>query len=148
MKRCTASGARGAPRSCPSVSPVIAVIVAPSGRAGIDERLELVDDLEADDLDGPDLADLRRAGTQAGRLEVDDDVRRVLEQEVDAERPCERDRVAVPCEAGVGLDDLREERARERDRRLPQGEEPARRLVGDDRPAPLLDELHEAVGGV
>ena len=100
------------------------------------------------DLDRADLADLRRAGPQAGRLEVDDDVRRVLEQEVDAERPRERDRVAVPREPRVGLDDLGEERARERDRRLAQREEPARRLLGDDRSAPLLDELHEAVGGV
>ena len=117
-------------------------------RAGIDERLELVDDLEADDLDRSDLADLRRAGAQAGRLEIDDDVRRVLEQEVDAERPGQRDRVAVPREPRVGLDDLGEKRARERDRRLAEREEPARRLLGDDRPAPLLDELHEPVGGV
>ena len=89
-----------------------------------------------------------RARAQAGRLEIDDDVRRVLEQEVDAERPRERDRVAVPREPRVGLDDFGEERAGERDRRLPEREEPARRLLGDDRPAPLLDELHEAIGGV
>ena len=82
----------------------------------VDERLELVDDLEAAHLDGADLADLRRAGPQARRLEVDDDVRRVLEQEVGAERAREPDGVAVPREARVGLDDVREERAGERDR--------------------------------
>ena len=39
------------------------------------------------DPHGADLADLRRPGPQAGRLEVDDDVGRVLEQQVGAERP-------------------------------------------------------------
>ena len=148
MNRCTATGARGAPRSCPSVSPVIAVIVAPSGVPGSTSVSNSSTISKPTILHGSDLADLRRARAQAGRLEVDDDVRRVLEQEVDAERPRQRDRVAVPREPGVGLDDLGEERARERDRRLPQREEPARRLLGDDRPAPLLDELHEAIGGV
>ena len=146
--RCTAAGADGAPRSCRSVRPVSAEIAGASGTCRVDERLELVDDLEAAHLDGADLADLRRAGPQPGRLEVDDDVRRVLEQEVGAERSGEPDRVAVPREPRVGLDHLGEERAGERDRRLAQREEPPRRLLGDDRPAPLLDELHEPVGGV
>ena len=108
----------GAPRSCRSVSPVSAVIVGPSGTPRIDERLELVDELEADDAHRADLADLRRARPQAGRLEVDDDERRVLEQQVGAERPRERDRVAAPREPRVRLDDLGEQRAREPDRRL------------------------------
>ncbi len=114
----------------------------------IDERLELVDDLEADHFDRPDLADLGRTGPQSGRLEVDDDVRRVLEQEIDAKRTCEPDRVAVPRESRVGFDHLGKECASESDRRLAQREEPAGRLIGDDGSAPFLDELHESVGGV
>ena len=115
---------------------------------GIDQRLELLRELEPADAYCADLADLGRAGPEPGRLEIDDDVRRVLEREPVAGRSGEGHRVAVPREAGVGLDHLREQRARERDRRLPQGEQPPRRLVGDDGAAPLLDELHEPVGGV
>ena len=118
------------------------------GHPGIDERLELLRELEPADAHRADLADLGRAGPESGRLQIDDDVRRVLEREPVAGRPGEGHRVAVPREAGVGLDHLREQRARERDRRLPQGEQPPRRLVGDDGAAPLLDELHEPVGGV
>jgi len=114
----------------------------------VDERLEFVDDLEADHLDRADLADLGGPGPQSGRLEVDDDVGRVLEQEVGAERTCKPDRVAVPRESRVGFDDLSQECASESDRRLPQREEPASRLVGDDGSAPFLHEFHEAVGGV
>ena len=114
----------------------------------IDERLEFVDDLEADHLDCADLADLGRAGPQSGRLEVDDDVGRVLEQEIGAERTCEPDCVAVPRESGVGLDHLGQECASESDGRLAQREEAAGGLVGDDGSAPFLHELHEAVGGV
>ena len=116
--------------------------------ARIDERLELLDDLEPDDLHGADLADLRGAWTKAGRLEVDDDVRRVLEEEPGAERRCEGNRIAVPREPSIRLDDLREERTCQRDRRLPKREEPARRFLGDDRASAFLDELHEAVGCV
>ncbi len=46
---------------------------------GVDERLELLDELVAAHLDGADLADLRRPWSKARRLEVDDDVGRVLE---------------------------------------------------------------------
>ncbi len=126
---------------------------AAAGRGGerhvrIDERLEFTDDLEADHLDCADLADLGRAGPQAGRLEVNDDVGCVLEQQAGSERACKPDCVAVPGEASIGFDHLGQEGARQRDRRLAEREEPARRLLGDDRPAPLLDELHEPVGGV
>ena len=114
----------------------------------VDERLELFGELEAPHLDGADLADLRRAGSQSRRLEVDHDVRRILEQELRTERAGESDRIAVPREPRVGLDNIREQRARECDRCLPQRKEPACRLLGDDRPAPLLDELDEPVGRV
>ena len=148
MNRCTAAGARGAPRSCRSVSPVIAVIVAPSGVPGSTSVSNSSTSSKPTILTAPISQICGGARAQPCRLEVDDDVGRLLEQEVDAERARERDRVAVPREPRVGLDDLREKRARERDRRLAEREEPAGRLLGDDRPPPLLDELHEAVGGV
>ena len=117
-------------------------------RARIHERLEVGAELESLHAHRADLADLRRAGAQAGRLEVDDDVRRLLEQEVAARRLGERDGVAAPGEPCVRLDHLGQERAREGDRGLAQREEPLRRLVRDDRAATLLDELHQPVGGV
>jgi hypothetical protein len=48
----------------------------------------------------------------------------------------------------MGVADRGAPRPRERDRRLAEREEPARRLLGHDRPSSLLDELHEAIGGV
>ena len=77
--------------------------------ARVDERLELVDQLEALHQHGADLADLRRPGPEAGRLEIDDDVARLLEEQVGAERPREPDRVAVPREPRIGLDHLGEQ---------------------------------------
>ena len=77
--------------------------------ARVDERLELVDELEALHQHGADLADLRQPGPEAGRLEIDDDVARLLEEQVGAERPREPDRVAVPREPRIGLDHLGEQ---------------------------------------
>ena len=114
----------------------------------IDERLEFVDDLEADDLDCADLADLGRAGPQSGRLEVDDDVGRVLEQEIGAERTREPDRVAVPRESRVGLDHLGKEAMRPSDGRLARAKSrgtPRRRTTS---PCRFSTSLHESVGGV
>ena len=114
----------------------------------IDERLELGLDLEAAQAYRSDLADPGPAGAQSRRLEVDDDVGRVLEQESRARRLGERDGVAAPGEPGIGLDDICEQRAGEGDRRLAEGEEPPRCVLREDRPALLLHELHEAVGRV
>jgi len=60
----------------------------------------------------------------------------------------ERDGVAVPGEPRVCLDDLGQQRARQRHRGVPQGEETEGGLLGDHRAAPLLDQLHQAVGCV
>ena len=117
-------------------------------KSWIDEGLELGLDLEAAEAHRPDLADPGLPGPQPGRLEVDDDVRRVLEQERRAGRLGERHRVAAPREPRIGLDDVREQRAREGDGRLPEGEEPPRRILREHRPALFLDELHQAVGRV
>ena len=96
-----------------------------------------------------DLARPRGAGPQAGRLEVEDDERRPLEQQLLARRGGERDEVAGPAQPRVRRDRLGEQRAREPDghgraelQHLP------RRLVGGHRPAALLDELDEPVGGI
>ena len=89
-----------------------------------------------------------RARAQAGRLEVDDDERRVLEQEVGAGRVREADSVAAPREARVLADDLLEQAAGKPDRCVAQREQPSRRLLDVDRPTPLLDELDQPVGGV
>ena len=147
-KSCTAAGADGAPRSCRSVRPVSDEIDAASGTCGSTSVSNRSTISKPHTLAAPISQICDVPGRKPGRLEVDDDVRRVFEQEVGAERSREPDGVAAPREPRVGLDDLGEERARERDRRLAQREEPARRLLGDDRSAPLLDELHEAVGGV
>ncbi len=120
----------------------------PERHPGVDERLELGLDLEPAHAHGSDLADLRGPGPQAGGLEVDDDVRRLLEQQVLAERPREPDRVAVPREPRVGLDDVGQQAASERDRGRAEREQPPGRLLGEHRPAPLLDELHQPVGRV
>ena len=114
----------------------------------IDEGLELGLDLEAAKAYRSDLADPGLAGAQARRLEVDRDVRRLFEQERRAERLGERDSVPAPRESRIGLDDVCEQRARERDGRLPEREEPPRGVFREHRPALLLDELHEAVGRV
>src|SRR5207302_2388195 len=83
-----------------------------------------------------------------GRLEVDDDVRRRFDEQLGSSGRGERDRVAAPAQSRVRLDDLGEQGARECDRRGSEREEPSRGLVRDDRSTPLLDQLHEAVGGV
>src|SRR4029077_11439734 len=105
-------------------------------------------EVEPAQTDRPDLADPGAAGSQPCRLEVDDDVGRLLEQQPRARRLGQRDGVSAPREPGVGLDDVLEERAREGDRCLPQGEEAPRRVLGEDRAALFLDQLYETIGRV
>ena len=79
---------------------------------------------------------------EGSRLEIDNDVGRVLEQEVDSEWLRQRDRVAVSTRAARQLSTTSASSGRGGgSRRLPEREEPARRLLGHDRPAPLLDEV-------
>ena len=133
-KRRTASAGRGAPRRCSFAQARDRRRAGRDAEARIDERLELVDQLELTDPDGADLADRGRPRPQSGRLEVDDDERRPLEEELGSGRLRERDRVAVPRQARVGFHDLGQERAREGDRRLAQGEQPPRRVLGGTGP--------------
>ncbi|MCZ7588821.1 MAG: hypothetical protein M5U27_08240 [Gaiella sp.] len=118
------------------------------GDAGVDQGLERVGELERADPLRADLADPRRSRREPGRLEIDDDEVRVLEQEVRARRRGQPDRGATPRESRVARDDVVEERPREGRRGAREREEGARRLVGGHRPAPRLDELDEPVGGV
>ena len=101
------------------------------------------------DAHGADLADLRRARPQARRLEVDDDVRRVLEQQRRRRRP-RRARRASPRQASrasASTTSASSERASAtgawRSAKSCRAASSA-----DDRPAPLLHELHEPVGRV
>jgi hypothetical protein len=94
------------------------------------------------------ISQIPSAGLQSRRLEVDDDVRRVLEEECRAGRLRESDGISVPREPRIRLDDVRQKGARQRNGRLPEGEKPPCRLLREHRPALLLDELHEPVGRV
>ena len=116
--------------------------------ARVRERLELLRQLETAYAHGADLADPRRPGTKARRLEVDDHVRRRLEEKVVAEWLREADAVAVPGETRVASDDVVEQAARKPGGDVPKREEPPCGLLGIDRTAPLLDELDEPVGGI
>ncbi len=111
--------------------------------AGCDEGLERRGGLETLDADGADLADTGRGDRQAGRLEVEDDEGRLLEQRrLDAG---EHDRAAAPGEAGVLGDERLEQRAGEPGRRTPQREHVGRGIDGGDAAAPLLEELGETI---
>ena len=120
----------------------------PDGNARIDERLELVGQLELMHAHGADLADARCAGSQSGGLEVDDDVRGALERQIRARRLCEADSVAAPGKSRIFADHVVQQRAGQSNRCVPEGEEAPRRLLGRHRSAPLLHELDEPVRGV
>ena len=115
---------------------------------GIDERLERLPQLELDDALRPDLADPILARREPGRLEVEDDERGVLEQDVVGRGARAPDRVAVPRQPRVLPDDVVEQRARDRSRRAAEGEQHPRRLVSRHRAVPCRHELGETIGGV
>ena len=116
--------------------------------AGIHERLERVRDREPAYADGADLADPARARREPGRLEVEDDELGVLDLDSAVRLDREADARAEPREPRVALDDVLEQRARERGRRPLEREEDARRLLRADRAAAGLHELHEPIRGV
>ena len=116
--------------------------------ARVDERLERVLEREGADALGADLADPRRAGREAGRLEVDDDEVRVLEEDVRTRRGRQPDRCPPPGETGVTGDDVVEQGAREGRGRAREREEHPGRLLRRHGPAAELDQLHQPVGGV
>jgi hypothetical protein len=117
-------------------------------RPGIDERLERASKSEAVDANRPDLANPGLPRAEPGRLQVDDHKGGRFERELLPRFAREPDAGAAPGQPGVPGDDILEEAPREAGGRLPQGEEMARGLLGGDRPAALLDELDETVGGV
>ena len=146
--RRTARSALGAPRSASWWMPVSDVTAGGSGARGSTSVSNASSELEATDALRADLADPRRARREPGRLEVDDDEVRVLEEDVRPGRRSQADRPSPPREPRVTRDDVVEERPRERGRSAGEREEDARRLVRGHRPAPGLDELDEAVGSV
>ena len=68
---------RGASRTIESVMPVRTEMKAGMGSAGVDEGLELAEQLAAAHLDGADLGDAALGRGAPGRLEVHDDERDV-----------------------------------------------------------------------
>jgi hypothetical protein len=113
--------------------------------ARVDERLEPLLELEAADAHGADLADRRAPRREPGRLQVEDDVGRVLEQERGARRLGEPDARSPPGEAGVALDDVREQGAGEPGGHVAERVEGLRRVLRRHGPVPCLDELDEPV---
>ena len=103
--------------------------------AGIDERLEGLRDLERLDPHGADLAHAVARRREAGRLEVEDDELGVLDERVGLRSVGEPDARAEPGETGVTVDDVGEQRVRERRGRALEREENARRLLAT-RPRP------------
>ena len=138
----------GWPRSSASCRPVRALIAAAERHARIDEQLELFRELEVAYAHGADLADARAPGPKARCLEIHYDERGVLEQDLGSGRIGEPHRIAPPGQPRVLRDDLFEQASGEPDGRLPQGKEAPCRILGVDRPPPLLDQLDEPVGRI
>ena len=118
-------------------------------RARVRERLEPLARARAPDAHGADLARPRRPRPQAGRLQVEDDERRALEQQLVARGAASATRSPAPAQPRVRRDGLVEQRPRQPDRDgRSELQHCARRLVGRHRPAPFLDQLDQPVGGV
>ena len=118
------------------------------GNARVDQRLERSGGQQRLDPNRADLADGRLARPEARRLEVDDDEARRLERQVVARRRREPDARPAPGQPSVARDDVLEQASREAFGSARECEERSGRLLGGHRPAPLLDELDEPVGGV
>ena len=116
--------------------------------ARVDQRLERSGGQQRLDPNSADLADRRPARTEASRLEVHDDEPRRLEQQILARGSCEPDRRPAPGQASVALDDVLEQAPGEVFRSTRECEESPGRLARGHRTSPLLDELHESVGGI
>ena len=116
--------------------------------ARIDQRLERVDDLEAANANGADLADPVAGRRESRRLQVEDDELGVLDRDLCVRLACETDPRAEPGEPGVAVDDVGEQRASERRGSALEREQDARRLLHAHRRPPRLHELDQAIGGV
>ena len=116
--------------------------------ARVHKRLERVATLERHDALRPDLDDARAARREPGRLQVEDDERRLLERRGGPRRIGEADRGAAPLQPRVTGDDLVEQRAGNRRRRRGESEEGSGGVRRGDVAVPRLDQLHEPVGSV
>ena len=115
-KRRTAAATGGARRSSSSRRPVSAAIAGCSRAPGLQSVWKRSASSRPLDAGRADLARPRAARPQAGRLEVEDDEGRRLEQLRLAVRLAQRDEVARPAQPRVAADGLVEERPREPDR--------------------------------
>jgi hypothetical protein len=117
--------------------------------SGIRERLEALLELELTHAHRADLAGPRRSRAEAGRLQIEDDEGRALEEHFLGRRRSERDEVARPPQAGVVVHRLVEQRAREPDgNRAAELQDEPRSVLDGNGAAPLLDQLDETVGAV
>ncbi len=123
-------------------------IVGGSATPGLHERLERLLDRERPDTHRADLAHPVARRREPGRLEVEDDELGVLDQRLALAAVRETYASATPLEARVAVDDVGEERVRERRGRALEREESACRLFRRHRAASRVDQLDEAVGGV
>ena len=116
--------------------------------AGIHERLEGLVDLERLDPYGADLAHAIARCREARRLEVEDHELGVLDEHVGLRTVREADTRPEPHQPRVPVDDVGEQRVRERRWSPLEREENARRLLRCDRASTRVDQLDEPVGGI
>ena len=147
--RRTASSTGGAPRSSRRRRSRSAPrSAAGSGTRGLTSVSNALRELEPRDPHRADLADPRacraRARSSRGRR------RRRSPPRAAAPAPGGRRAPTRPApgEPRIAVDDVVEQRPREPRRNVPEREERPRRVLDRHRPAPLLDELDEPVGGV
>ena len=134
------------------VSPVSAPIAAGSGTPRVDERLERRRRARASRTRTAPISQMRvaarrRARSSRGRRRRTS--RRSSGERVARRTPARPTRRAAPGEPRVAVDDVRRAaRAPGPPGSVAQREQPPRRLLGRQRPAPLLDELDQPVGRV
>ena len=139
---------RGAPRRSRSSRPVIPAITGGTGTPGSTRVWNVPAGSSPSTRTAPisQMAGLPRR--RPGRLQVDDDEARRLERQIVPRRRREPDARPAPGEPRVAGDDVLEQAPRQPFGRVREREEHAGGLLDGNRPAPLLDELHEPVGRI
>ncbi len=139
----------GARRSSASRRPVSAATAGWSGAPGLARVWKRSVNSSPRTRTAPISHGRAAAGAQPGRLEIEDDVGGVLEQQVVARGRRECDEVARPAQARVGRYRLVEQRPCEPGRHgAAELQHGPRRLVCRHRPAPVLDQLDEPIGSI
>ena len=147
--RRTPAATGGARRSCSSRRPVSAATAGWSRAPGFASVWKRSSSSSPRTRTAPISHGPRRARPKAGRLEVEDDEGRLLEQQRLSGRLGQRDEVAGPAQARVVLHRLVQQRAGEPDGDgAAELQDEAGGLLDRNRAAVLLDELHQAVRGI